>query len=158
MPRYNSILTPREEAFVEHYYVSKNAEQSAIKAGFSPRNARGNATRILKRPQVQEALKQKLDEAAAEVKSDAKWVRSRLVEEATDYTDKATQSARVKAIELVGRLNGDFELDNKQKAGIFENVPTEVLEQIKEKLRGINGGPAGVAGKPTPGSGRGFTH
>ena len=52
MPR--SAMTDRELAFCETYARTRNVENSAIEAGYSPTNARKNAWQILNRPHVQE--------------------------------------------------------------------------------------------------------
>ena len=54
MPR--NKMTDRELAFCEAYATCRSAERAALKAGYSPTNARKNAWQILNRPHVQEYL------------------------------------------------------------------------------------------------------
>jgi phage terminase small subunit len=42
-----SKLTPRQQAFADYYIELGNAEQAAIKAGYSERYARGNAYKLV---------------------------------------------------------------------------------------------------------------
>ena len=43
----NEKLTPRQQAFADYYIESGNAEESAVKAGYSPKYARGNAHKLV---------------------------------------------------------------------------------------------------------------
>lgn len=60
------------------------------------------------------------------------------------------------ALEKIMKHLGMFERDNKQKAGIFENVPIGTLRIIEEKLRGLQR--PGLAGQSSSGSSSRFTH
>jgi phage terminase small subunit len=60
------------------------------------------------------------------------------------------------AIEKIMKHLGMFERDNKQKAGIFDDVPTDTLRIIEEKLRGLQR--SDVAGYTAAGSTSRFTH
>jgi phage terminase small subunit len=50
------MLAPKQARFVEEYIVDLNAKQAAIRAGYSPRTAEVQASRLLRYAQVQEAL------------------------------------------------------------------------------------------------------
>lgn len=49
-------LTPKQEAFVREYTVDFNGQQAAIRAGYSPKCAAQQATRLLNYAQVIEAV------------------------------------------------------------------------------------------------------
>jgi phage terminase small subunit len=49
-------LMPRQERFVEEYLVDLNAKQAAIRAGYSPRTAEVQGSRLLSHVKVQRAL------------------------------------------------------------------------------------------------------
>ena len=108
-------LNDKQAAFVREYLVDFNATQAAIRAGYSARTAGSQAHDLLKKPEVQAALKEGQKRLAEATETEAEWVRRRLKEEATDYTEFASHSARVRALELLGKINGIFEVDNRQK-------------------------------------------
>src|SRR5215469_1569992 len=51
------MLTPKQSRFVEEYLVDLNGKQAAIRAGYSPKTAEVQASRLLRYAQVQAALK-----------------------------------------------------------------------------------------------------
>ena len=55
---------------------------------------------------------------AIKTETEAEWVRRRLKEEADDFSEFASHSARIKALELIGKINGVFEADNAQARGV----------------------------------------
>ena len=110
-----SELTPKQAAFVREYAVDKNGKQAAIRAGYSPKTAEAQASRLLSYAKVRAAVDAALKEVAEKTETEAEWVRRRLKEEATDYSATASHSARVRALELLGKINGIFEADNKQR-------------------------------------------
>jgi len=125
-------LNDKQQKFVREYLVDFNATQAAIRSGYSPRTARNQASDLLAKPDIQALLKEYRDRAAEQTQTDINWVRQRLKEEATDYSEFASHSARIKAIEVIARLNGDFEKDNNQKAplvGTVRLVPLSRPEQ-----------------------------
>lgn len=50
-------LLPRERAFVAEYLKDLNGRQAAIRAGFAPKSASVRACNMLKRPEIQEAIR-----------------------------------------------------------------------------------------------------
>lgn len=128
-----SGLNDKQAAFVREYLVDFNATQAAIRAGYSKRTAGSQAHDLLKKPEICAALKAGQDRLAEKTETDAEWVRRRLKEEADDFSEFASHAARIKAIELIGKINGVFELDNKQK--------TDPLADILKTLGGNVLGP-----------------
>ena len=108
-------LNDKQAAFVREYMADFNATQAAIRAGYSAKTAGQIGHELLKKPEVQQRLREFQQKAAEKTETEAEWIRRRLKEEATDFTEFASQSARVRALELLGKINGVFELDNKQK-------------------------------------------
>lgn len=49
-------LTPKQRVFVREYLVDLNATQAAIRAGFSPKTARIQASGLLAKPNIREVL------------------------------------------------------------------------------------------------------
>lgn len=59
------MLTVRQKMFADEYLVSGNAEQAAIKAGYSERYARGNAHKLV----ANSGIKTYIDERLKEIES-----------------------------------------------------------------------------------------
>lgn len=49
-------MTPKEERFIAEYLVDLNGSAAAVRAGYTPRNARTTAQEILARPHIAEAI------------------------------------------------------------------------------------------------------
>jgi phage terminase small subunit len=109
-------LTPKQAAFVREFLIDRNGTQAAIRAGYSPKTAKVIATENLTKPAISEKVRLATQVVATKTETDAEWVRRRLKEEADDFSEFASHSARIKAIELIGKINGVFEKDNEQKA------------------------------------------
>lgn len=133
----NNDLTDRQYRFVSEYLKDCNGKQAAIRAGYAAGSAEVSASRLLSQDKVrkivdehQAKLREK-DKQAAESISDK--IRRRLWEEADDFSEFASHSARIRALELLGKIYGEFIIDNKQK--------TDALSDI---LAGLNGKVMGV--------------
>ena len=103
-------VTPRQAAFVNEYLIDLNATQAAIRAGYSQRRAQEIGYQLLHKPTVAEAIQKALAERSERVKLDADWVVCRLREEAEFTGEGSSPSARVKALELLGKHLGLFPL------------------------------------------------
>lgn len=108
-------LNDKQAAFVREYLADFNATQAAIRAGYSAKTAGQIGHELLKKPEVQQRLREFQQKAAEKTETEAEWIRRRLKEEATDFTEFASHSARIRALELLGKINGVFEVDNRQK-------------------------------------------
>lgn len=128
-----SALNDKQAAFAREYLVDFNATQAAIRAGYSRKTAGSQGHDLLKKPEIQELLAEFREKAAERTITDTAWVRQRLREEATDFGAQASHSARVRAVELIAKMNGDFEADNKQKADPI----AELMKHIAEHQQGI---------------------
>lgn len=113
-------LTPKQAAFVREYLVDFNGTQAAIRAGYSKNSAGAIAVENLTKPIIQEKVKAANAIAAAKTETESEWVRRRLKEEADDFSEFASHSARIKALELIGKINGVFEADNTQSRSITQ--------------------------------------
>lgn len=127
-------LTPKQERFIQEYLVDCNATQAAIRAGYSAKTAASIGDENLRKPEIKDVIELRLRNLAAKTETDAEWVRRRLKEEADDFSEFSSHSARIRAIELVGKINGVFEIDNKQKG-----------DPLRELLGGLKGKVIGVA-------------
>ncbi|MPM16320.1 hypothetical protein SDC9_62698 [bioreactor metagenome] len=102
-------MTPKQAAFVNEYLIDLNATQAAIRAGYSPTWANKQAHLLIgKNRQIAELIQKGLSERSERVKINADWVVCRLREEAEFQGEGSSPSARVKALELLGRHLGLF--------------------------------------------------
>jgi phage terminase small subunit len=131
-------LSDKQWAFVREYLVDKNATQAAIRAGYSAKTAQEQSSRLLSNVMVKAAVEEGLKILAEKTETEAEWVRRRLREEATDYSDFASHSARIRALELLGKINGVFERDNKQKADGLAELLTSLPGAIMSVSRVLN--------------------
>ena len=67
-------MTPKQQAFVEHYLVDKNATQAAIRAGYSLKTAASIGEENLRKPEIREAIDVGLNDLAARVGVSAEMV------------------------------------------------------------------------------------
>lgn len=124
------MFTPKQAAFIREYLIDKNGAQAAIRAGYSAKTAASIAEENLRKPDIRAAIDDELKRLAEATMTEAEWVRLRLREEATEFGPDASHSARVRALELLGKINGVFEVHNRQKgdavveflAGLQSNV------------------------------------
>jgi len=57
-------LTRREKAFCKEYVVDFNGTQAAMRAGYSKRTARGQASQMMNKPRIQEELNRVINKMA----------------------------------------------------------------------------------------------
>lgn len=73
-------LSPRQERFVSEYLADLNATQAAIRAGYSERTAKAQASRLLTKANVASAIAVAKHARAESVGIDAAWVLKQAVE------------------------------------------------------------------------------
>ena len=124
-------MTKRQEMFCQEYVISGNGTQAAIKAGYSEKTANEQAARLLAKVSIQDKIRALSDEIRTEKIIDARKMQEVLtsiilqesqeevivvegcgdgVSEAVTKTKTASQSDRIKAIQLLARMQGA--LDN----------------------------------------------
>jgi phage terminase small subunit len=101
-------LTAKQQRFVEQYLIDLNATQAAIRAGYSPRTAAQIGAENLRKPDISAAVQAGRDEQQRHAELRADWVLLRLREEAERTGTGAGHSARVRALELLGKHLGMF--------------------------------------------------
>jgi phage terminase small subunit len=89
-----SPLTPRRALFVREYLRDLNGKQSAIRAGYAPKHAQDEASRLLADPNVKAAVDAALAERFAEVKAEATLVVQHLLDVACADPNDLVQSRR----------------------------------------------------------------
>lgn len=70
-------LTAKQQHFVKEYLIDLNAKQAAIRAGYSPKTAEQQASRLLSNVKVQAAIQEAMDKRAAKVEVTADMVLRR---------------------------------------------------------------------------------
>lgn len=79
-PQKSPHLPPKQRRFVEEYLVDLNGAQAAIRAGYSPKTAREQASQILSRSNVQAAIKEEMAKREKRTGIKADYVLKNLVE------------------------------------------------------------------------------
>lgn len=101
-------LTDKQKRFCEEYVVDLNATQAAIRAKYSPKTAQEQSSRLLSNVMVKAEIARLQAERSQRTSVDADWVVVRLVKEAEDRSEGATQGGRIRALELLGKHVGLF--------------------------------------------------
>ena len=141
-----STLNDRQRAFADYYIESLNAEQSAIRAGYSEKYARGNAHKLV----ANSCIKNYIEERMKEIESDriakaeevlaflSAALRGEVLEEVVSTESiegmikpvilKKQLSAkdRIKAAELLGKRYALFT----EKVDLEGNVGVTIIDDI----------------------------
>lgn len=132
-------LTNRQKRFVEEYLIDLNARQAAIRAGYSPKTAQEQASRLLANVKVQTAISAFLagisSAKIADIEEVMKYLTSVMRGEATEEipllvgngvqkitTKHLSAKDRIRAAELLGKRYGLFS----EKFGIEGMVPVVI--------------------------------
>jgi phage terminase small subunit len=99
-------LTPKQERFIHEYLVDCNGTQAAIRAGYSPKTANEQASRLLTNVSICEIVKQEQEKRAGKVGLDAEWVLRRL----KDISDRCMQEEPV--LDHRGQPTGEYRFDS----------------------------------------------
>ena len=140
-------LTPKRERFVEEYLVDLNATQAATRAGYSPKTAQQQGSRLLNRPEVRAAIDAAIERRTERVEINQDYVLRGLVEN----FERSMQHRKVRATassagDSEGAVVGDYRYDgsvaNKalellgRHLGMFkDNVNLNVNEDLVQAIR-----------------------
>lgn len=117
-------MTSRQERFVEEFLVDLNATQAAIRAGYSKKTARVQASQLLTKLNIQEAIAEAKTNRIERIQLNQNYVLTRLVENVEramqnrpvldakgDPTGEYVYAGTVanKALELLGKHLGMFQ-------------------------------------------------
>ncbi|MEM1149065.1 MAG: terminase small subunit [Pseudomonadota bacterium] len=119
-------MNRRQHLFVLEYCVDLNATQAAKRAGYSERTAHQSGYELLKKPEIQQAIRDARAAQVERIKISADDVVLRIDAEARDPSNDTKD--RLKALELLGRHTGAFEADNQQRSITinFDGIDAEV--------------------------------
>ena len=122
-------IRDRQRRFADEYLIDLNAEAAAVRAGYSPRYARGNAYKLVAKSGIKEYIEKRMAEKESELIADQNEVLRYLtavmrgestseeiiVEGIGDGRSKArklekapSEKDRLKAAELIGKRYGLF--------------------------------------------------
>ena len=73
-------LAPRRQRFVEEYLVDANATQAAIRAGYSPKTAHVQGSRLLTDVKVRTSIDEGLARLSERARVSAEWVTQKLLD------------------------------------------------------------------------------
>lgn len=99
-------MNHRQTRFAKEYAGDPNGSQAAINAGYSPKTAAAQASRLLKNVNIQKLIRQAETKTADKIELTHQYVLEGLMGIATD--PDATHSARVRSFELLGKHQGMF--------------------------------------------------
>ena len=102
------MLTAKQQRFTEEYVVDYNGTQAYIRAGYAKTGAAQSASVLLRNPKIQEAIGESREKAANQTQLTHQYVLKGLMEIAESQNPTMTQSARVRAYELLGKHQGMF--------------------------------------------------
>jgi phage terminase small subunit len=120
-------MTPKQERFVEEYLIDLNATQAAIRAGYSPKTADQQGSRMLKNVKVSQAIKAAQANLSQKAELTAEWTTEHLMSEAVYKGFGASHSARVAALVALGkRLPNFFAPERHQHGGDSESPPLKM--------------------------------
>lgn len=132
---YNKKLTPKQKAFADYYIELGNAEQAAIKAGYSKKYARGNAHKLVAnsciKQYTEERLKQIEDERIADGKEVLRYLTKVMRgEEKDQFGLDASLQDRTKAAELLGKRYRLFV--DKVEANVNASIVFEGEDELED--------------------------
>lgn len=146
------MLNERQKQFCNEFLIDFNGTQAAIRAGYSKNTARSIANENLTKPDIQNYLKeliQKRNERTKitqdEVITDIIEVKNRCMQKAPvlfmgkqvqDENDnnlwKFDSQGANKALDMLAKHTGVYEIDNKQKNSVLNLL--DAAEKIKKAL------------------------
>ncbi len=127
-------LTLMQKRFVQYYAISLNASEAAEKAGYSPKTVAVQASRMLTRVKIQDALTKELEKRSKRTEIDQDFVIRKLRDNLDMAMDPMTYnpSAVNRALELLGKHVGMFS-DKIQHTG-KDGAPIEVAVDYRITL------------------------
>lgn len=120
-------LNEQQQLFVDYYLadIGMNATSAAIKAGYSEKTARQQASRLLSNVNIQMAIKEAQQERAKRTQVSQKMVIDGLLAEAKLNGEGSSHSARVSAWGLLGKHLGMFVEKTENKTEVIVKTGLE---------------------------------
>jgi phage terminase small subunit len=102
-------LTNKQNRFVYEYLVDCNATQAAIRAGYSPSTAGSIGFENLKKPEIRNEIKMRLETQSELRLGEREAIIRALFREAMNGREDATATSRVSALDKLARINGLYQ-------------------------------------------------
>lgn len=106
MPRTREKLSPKQKSFCGEYIIDKNGTQAAIRAGYSKKTAKEQATRLLTKVYVQRYLSSLISKQSKRTEITADFVLNSL----RNIAQKCQQNEPVR--DSRGRETGQYKFDS----------------------------------------------
>lgn len=121
-------MTDKQKRFCEEYLVDLNATQAALRAGYSEKTAYSIGDENLKKPEIQNYLRELMQERSQRTEVTADTVIRELKQIALAEDVEISGRDKIKALELLGKHLGMFSsgADN-----------SETLQRLDKVLGGI---------------------
>jgi phage terminase small subunit len=142
-------LPPKQLLFVKAYLVDFNGAQAAIRAGYAPRTAKEAASRLLTFVNVQEAIREEIENRSKRTEITADWVLKNLKEvaercmEAVPVLDKEGNPIGAYRFDANG-ANRALELLGKHLALFTDKIVSTVTIDVDSILRDLSGSTRGL--------------
>ena len=101
-------LPPKQARFVEQFLIDLNATQAAVRAGYSPKTAQSQSSRLLSNVMVQTAIVDAIQVRSERTKIDQDWALRMLKQNAEGGLADGERTAVNKSVELAMRHLGMF--------------------------------------------------
>jgi len=105
-------LNDKQERFCQEYILDANGSRAAIVAGYSPKAAKEQASRLLTKANIVDRISQLKKDTAKEFKLTKEFVINGILEIAKDGEQ---ENNRIKAYDMLGKIAGVYEEDNSQQ-------------------------------------------
>lgn len=141
-------MNEKQLRFCEEYIIDHNATQAAIRAGYSPKSARTQASELLTKPNIQEKIQELAEKVSTEKIATAEEVLQHFTKvmrgELFDQAVKRDEDGNLQKVDVVAKLsdrNKAAEALAKHYALLVEKVEltkpkTELAAEIEAVLHG----------------------
>ena len=128
MTQHRAHLTPREQAFVDHFFGKEraNATQAAILAGYSPRSARNIAWRLMTKAHIQRAVSRRVQRREEQTDLTNEYIDSQVRELAERGHDEKT---RLSAWKELNKVRGRYSINLSVREMTWEDVVAKSREE-----------------------------
>ena len=131
-------LNTRQKDFIRHYCRLGNGTRAAVAAGYSEKGASVKGTELLAMDKVQRHIRVQRRSIARELNITQELVLQGMMSEAHGIGPDTNSAARMTAWREVAKLQGFFELDNKQRSAGLEaalaGLSSEQLDDLSAQL------------------------
>jgi phage terminase small subunit len=111
-------MTPKQERFVQEYFIDLNATQAAIRAGYSTKTAGVIGGENLRKPNIAAAIAEARAKVSVKLGIEIEEIVGGLLTEARREGERSSHSARVAAWAALGRHLGMFDQKSQDSEGM----------------------------------------